>query len=121
MTHSNRPVAGTYFVSTLVAAGLLAVVAARLARPIRIDFSNGAEAITRSGASWPDARVDLNSAGAAELTLLPGIGPRLAERIVADRTSRGRFESVDDLTRVNRIGQATVRRLRPFAVIASEF
>ena len=60
-------------------------------------------------APWPEMRVDLNAADAAELTLLPGIGPRLA--------ARGRFETVDDLERVHRIGPATVRRLRRQAIV----
>ncbi|MHC5023073.1 MAG: ComEA family DNA-binding protein [Planctomycetota bacterium] len=68
-------------------------------------------------APWPEMRVDLNAADAAELTLLPGIGPRLAARIVADRAERGRFETVDDLERVHRIGPATVRRLRRQAIV----
>jgi competence protein ComEA len=58
-------------------------------------------------------RVDVNAASAAELTRLPGIGPALAERIVASRAADGPFRSADDLARVPGIGPATVERLRP--------
>lgn len=59
-------------------------------------------------------RVDVNAATAAELMLLPGIGPALAGRIIADRRENGPFGSVDDLDRVSGIGVRTVERLRPF-------
>jgi competence protein ComEA len=48
--------------------------------------------------------VDLNRASMEELTRLPGIGPKLAARIIAARESGGAFESVDDLRRVAGVG-----------------
>lgn len=59
--------------------------------------------------------VDVNVASMEELALLPGIGPRIAGRIVSDRAERGRFASVDELRRVKGIGAATLDRVRPFA------
>lgn len=59
------------------------------------------------------ALVDLNSAGAAELQTLPGIGPALAERIIESRSQDGPFRTPEELTRVRGIGPATLERLRP--------
>lgn len=56
--------------------------------------------------------VNLNTASAAELELLPGIGPTLAERIVAHRAANGPFKTLDDLDRVPGIGPRTLERLR---------
>ena len=56
--------------------------------------------------------IDLNTATAPELELLPGIGPALAQRIIADRDARGRFRSLNDLDRVSGIGPRTIERLR---------
>jgi competence protein ComEA len=53
----------------------------------------------------------LNTADADALACLPGIGPALAERIVADRRSRGPFAEVQALERVPGIGPALVARL----------
>jgi len=61
-------------------------------------------------------RIDINEAGPAELDLLPGIGPKLAERITADRSALGRFTSVSDLQRVSGVGPVTVERIRPYVV-----
>src|SRR5690606_13949200 len=56
--------------------------------------------------------IDLNSAGKPGLESLPGIGPAMAERIIADRETNGAFTSVDDLDRVKGIGERTIDRLR---------
>ncbi len=57
--------------------------------------------------------VPLNTASARDLECLRGVGPALAARIVADRTARGPFASVDDLDRVPGVGKRLVERLRP--------
>lgn len=62
-------------------------------------------------ASTRGEKVRLNSASASELQALPGIGPALAQRIVAER-SKGRFTSTEDLQRVPGIGKAKLARLR---------
>lgn len=57
--------------------------------------------------------VDLNSAGAADLDALPGVGPVLAQRILDWRGQHGRFSSVEELGEVSGIGEAVLGRLRP--------
>ena len=58
-------------------------------------------------------RVDLAAAGEAELRLLPGVGPRTAARIAAERSRGGPFASLEDLDRrVPGVGPATVRGWR---------
>lgn len=61
-------------------------------------------------------RINPNAASAAELQLLPGIGPKLSAAIVAYRRQVAdppAFRTPDDLARVKRIGPVTVARLRP--------
>jgi competence protein ComEA len=61
----------------------------------------------------PAAVLDLNTADARALATLPGIGPALAERIVAERTARGPFASPEELLRVPGIGAGRLERIRP--------
>ncbi len=63
--------------------------------------------------------IDLNSAGADELSLLPGVGPALAARIVEDRQARGPFRSIEELDRVRGVGPALLRGVRPFARVGA--
>lgn len=58
-------------------------------------------------------KLDLNKATAEELVALPGIGPAMANRILALRRTR-RFYRVDDLLQVRGIGKAKLEKLRPF-------
>ena len=62
-------------------------------------------------------RVDLNRASRSELMAVPGIGPQLADRIVAHRESQGKFARVEDLTGVYGIGDATISKLRPWVTV----
>ncbi|MCL6450649.1 MAG: helix-hairpin-helix domain-containing protein [Acetobacteraceae bacterium] len=61
----------------------------------------------------PDNPLDLNSAGRQALEALPGIGPRLAERVLRYREEHGPFRRVEDLLEVEGIGPRTLERLRP--------
>lgn len=58
------------------------------------------------------ARIPLNSATAAELDLLPGIGPSLANAIVEYRQAEGPFQTVDELLEVPGIGPAKLAAIR---------
>jgi competence protein ComEA len=62
----------------------------------------------------PGFPLAINDADARELDCLPGIGPAMAERIVAWRTAHGRFAEVKDLERVPGIGPAHLARLLPY-------
>ena len=61
------------------------------------------------GTSGP---VNLNTASAAALEELPGVGPVLAQRIVDWRTEHGRFTSVDELGEVSGIGEKMFAQLQ---------
>jgi competence protein ComEA len=61
-------------------------------------------------------RIDVNRATAAELQQLPGIGPKISQRIIDEREKRP-FASVDELRRVSGIGAKTLDKLRPFVTV----
>ena len=61
--------------------------------------------------------VNVNTATADELQLLPGIGESRAKAVIAMRKQRGGFKSVTELTDVKGIGEAALAKLRPFVRI----
>ena len=58
-------------------------------------------------------RIDIDRAPPGELTRLPGVGPSLAARIVADRQNRGAFGGIAGLKRVSGLGPTLLSRLLP--------
>lgn len=79
--------------------------------------------VTRPGeppppeAAGPPGKVNLNTATAAELETLPGVGPVLAERILARRQSRGRFTSVRQLMEVEGFGPKKYEALKDLVTV----
>lgn len=61
--------------------------------------------------------VNLNTADAAALETLPGVGPVTAASILAWRAANGSFGTVDQLAEVDGIGPATLARLRPLVTV----
>jgi competence protein ComEA len=89
-------------VCALVACGLpLMVVAARPGQAAK-----GVEGV-----------ININTADAGVLGLLPGIGPAKAAQIVASRKRRP-FRTVDELVRIKGIGRKMVRRWRIYLAVA---
>jgi competence protein ComEA len=70
-----------------------------------------------AGLGAPAGRVDLNTAGVADLDALPGIGPVLAQRIVDHRARHGGFGSVAELDDVPGIGPAKAAELAELVAV----
>lgn len=62
--------------------------------------------------------VDINTADAAALIKLPGVGKATAKRIIDYRTTHGPFRTVDDLVKVRGIGKKTLAKLRPLITVS---
>lgn len=62
--------------------------------------------------------IDLNAADTVALDTLPGVGPVLAERIIAWRAEHGRFTSVDELGEVSGIGEKLLGQIRDRVMVS---
>ena len=62
--------------------------------------------------------LDLNTARPEALAFVPGLTRRLAVAVAADRSSRGRFEAVDELRRVSGIGEKRLEKARSALMVA---
>jgi len=65
-------------------------------------------------------QVNINTASAEELQLLPRVGPALATRIVEFREANGLFASVEELMRVRGVGERSFETLRPYLSVKGE-
>jgi competence protein ComEA len=71
-----------------------------------------ATAAPAPGSTATEAKININTASAEELTALPGIGPSYAQRIVEHREKNGPFKKVEDLLNVRGIGEKTFEKIR---------
>jgi len=65
----------------------------------------------------PTHPINLNSATAAELQQVPGIGPSTADKILEMRKSYGAFKSVDDLLAIKGIGPKRLEKMRKYLTV----
>lgn len=88
------------FAATLLAASLVAAVGSATA------LAAGADA------KQEIAVVDINNATVEELISVPGIGQVVAQRIVEFREKNGPYKTVDDLLKVQGIGEKSLAKIR---------
>ncbi len=67
-----------------------------------------------------DGLLDLNRATEQDFDALPGIGPKLAERIMEYRQSVGAFHALDELREVKGIGKKKFERIRPLVTVTPD-
>ena len=98
-------------VAILVAAGFFSMIAWWLYRG---GASGRTVEIEKAEPQIAQFQVDINKAGWPELATLPGVGRKLAERIVESRETNGPYRDNDDLRRVRGIGVRTLESIRPY-------
>ncbi|TFB12087.1 helix-hairpin-helix domain-containing protein [Candidatus Marinimicrobia bacterium MT.SAG.3] len=76
-----------------------------------------ASSITKLNDDGTLRSIMLNKAPIDGLTLLPGIGQIIAERIISRRNSIDSFKSVDELLKVKGIGKIKLNKIRPYIII----
>lgn len=85
--------------------------------------ATGGAAPTAGASSAPGAAgaaappVNINSASAAQLETLDGVGPATSAKIIQYRTDHGPFKSVDDLQLIPGIGPKKLAAMRPHATV----
>lgn len=75
---------------------------------------------TAPSANAPAGVVNINTADAAQLALLPRVGEKAAQRIIEYRTQHGPFKKTSDLMQVKGIGAKTFERLAPYISLSGQ-
>lgn len=99
----------------IVIAALL-VAALTAATSAAQDTTRRTSAASSASASAP---VNLNTATAAQLETLPGIGKATAERILEYRQKNGSFKKVEDLMNVRGVGEKSFLKLKPLVTVTA--
>lgn len=71
-----------------------------------------------SPAADTEGKINLNTADAAALQTIPGIGPSKAQRILEYRDTSGPFQKIDDIKNVSGIGNKTFESIRDYLAVS---
>ena len=65
------------------------------------------------------APVNLNTATAEQLATIPGVGPKMAERIIQYREKNGGFKKPEDLMNVQGVGEKSFLKMKPLISVTT--
>ena len=91
------------------------IVAAALALAVASLLSTGVAFAAAKPA--PAGKVNINTATVEQLTTLPGVGPKLAARIVEHRQKAGAFKSTQELINVRGIGEKNFEKIQGYLTL----
>ncbi|RME50024.1 MAG: helix-hairpin-helix domain-containing protein [Caldilineae bacterium] len=86
-------------------------------RPTPTAGGSASVTVSHNSAVAGGQKININTASAAELELLPGVGPTIARRIVDYRQANGNFTTIEALMDVKGIGQATFDKLKDYVTV----
>jgi len=90
-------------------------VAAVLAAVFALGISAG---VASAAAKAPTGKVNINTATVSQLSELPGVGEKLAARIVEFRQKQGPFKSTQELMNVKGIGEKNLQKLQQYLTVS---
>jgi competence protein ComEA len=68
----------------------------------------------------PTGKININTATAQQLTALPGVGEKLAARIVEYRQKQGGFKNVSELMNVQGLGEKNLAKIQPYLTTSGD-
>jgi len=91
------------------------MVSSGLAAALAFCFMTGAA--LAAGKPAPSGKVNVNTASVEQLTVLPGVGPKLAARIVEQRQKSGGFKATQELMNVKGIGEKNYAKIQAYLTL----
>jgi competence protein ComEA len=77
-------------------------------------------ATAAAGKPAPSGKININTASAQQLTALPGVGEKLAARIVEYRQKQGGFKNVSELMNVQGLGEKNLAKIQAYLTTSGE-
>ena len=93
----------------------IAVSAAAASAQNKATTSKAAATVTATAT----APVNLNTATVEQLATIPGVGPKMAERIIDYRQKNGGFKKVEDLMNVSGVGEKSFLKMKPLITVGT--
>ncbi len=97
----------------------LPVIAAEPAAPQKQEPAKAAAAPAKK-APGLEGQININTATAEQLVLLPGVGKKTADAIIEYRTKNGNFKAVDDIAKVKGIGPKKLEKIKSYRILEGE-
>src|SRR6187200_470661 len=99
---------------------VLVTILAMAAIPATAAQQKSSAAKSASAAAAPTAPVNINTATQEQLETLPGLGAKVAQRIIDYRQKNGNFKKVEDLMNVKGIGEKSFLKLKPMLTVSQK-
>ena len=87
---------------------------------VGIVLTAGSVLVAPVGAAEGAKVVNINTASAEQLALLPRVGASVAQRIIDFRDKNGRFKTLEDLMLVRGIGEKTYELIEPHVTLTGD-
>jgi competence protein ComEA len=98
---------------------LMAAIAALALSAPMASAQSKAPAPKQAASATTAAPVNLNTATAEQLATIPGVGPKMAERIIDYRQKNGGFKKVEDLMNVSGVGEKSFLKMKPLITVSA--
>ena len=97
---------------------MVAIAAIALSAPV-LSAQTKAPTPTKAATATAGAPVNLNTATAEQLATIPGVGPKMAERIIDYRQKNGGFKKIEDLMNVSGVGEKSFLKMKPLITVGT--
>jgi competence protein ComEA len=97
---------------------MVAIAAIALSAPV-LSAQTKAPAPKQAATATAGAPVNLNTASAEQLATIPGVGPKMAERIIDYRQKNGSFKKIEDLMNVSGVGEKSFLKMKPLITVGT--
>ena len=103
----------------MAAIAAIALSATALSAQTKAPVAKATASSTTASTAAAAAPVNLNTATADQLATIPGVGAKMAERIIDYRQKNGGFKKIEDLMNVSGVGEKSFLKMKPLITVTA--